>query len=421
MGMTMAEKILARTAGKAAVKPGEYVDCKLDGIVAMQGFVETHNHAISAGLPDGLPSIWDPEKFYMMIEHHQPAANLKVAERGVLLRQLAARYRIKNFYDSTCGIAHQMMVDKAHALPGQLVIGCDSHTIMLGGINCASTGIGETDLAYASMFGELWFRVPETVRVELTGEMPPWLTGKDIMLHLAGQRGEDFALYKSLEFVGPCVKAMSMDNRFTIADHGVEVGAKFTLFECDEKTEALLKTRAKQDYTPVTSDPDAHYSETLTFDLTGMAPQIAAPHSFGNNQPIGEVVGVPIHQASIGSCANGRFEDIEVAAKIMAGRKVAPGVRLLVSPASWDIYRQCLDAGLQKILIDAGAQFLNPGCGVCTKGAYLAPGETCISATTRNYQGRMGSPEAAIYLGSPASVAWSAVNGRISDVRDIIH
>src|SRR6476661_5815144 len=186
MGMTIAEKILARTAGKTRVSPGDYVDCKLDGVVAMQGFVESHGHAIAAGLPDGLPRIWDPDKLYMMIEHHQPAANLKVAERGVLLRALAERYKIKNFYDSTCGIAHQMMVDYRHALPGQLVIGCDSHTIMLGGVNCASTGIGETELAYAATFGELWFRVPESLKIELTGKLPAWLCGKDIVLHIAG-------------------------------------------------------------------------------------------------------------------------------------------------------------------------------------------------------------------------------------------
>ncbi len=421
MGMTMAEKILARTAGKPAVMPGEYVDCKLDGIVAMQGFVETHNHAIAAGLPEGLPKIWDPDKFFMMIEHHQPATSLKVAERGVLLRQLAARYKVKNFYDSTCGIAHQMMIDYGHALPGQLVIGCDSHTVMLGAINCASTGIGETDLAYAAAFGELWFRVPESLRIEINGKMPKWLSGKDIMLHLAGRYGADFALYKSIEFAGDGVADISMDNRFTMADHGIEVGAKFALFERDGKTDALLNERGAPAFAAVSPDPDAAYTETITVDVSQLAPQIAAPHSFENNQPIAEAVGVTIHQATIGSCANGRFEDVAIAAEILKGRKVAPGVRLLVSPASWHVYRQCIDAGLPQILLEAGAQFLNPGCGVCTKGAYLAPGETCITATTRNYQGRMGSPEALIYLASPATVAWSAVRGQIADPRDVIN
>jgi 3-isopropylmalate/(R)-2-methylmalate dehydratase large subunit len=419
MGMTIAEKILARAAGMAKVAPGEYIDCKIDGIVAMQGFVETHLHAIAAGLPQGLPKVWDPDKLIMMIEHHQPAANLKVAQRGVLLRELAARYRIKNFYDATCGIAHQMMVDHGHALPGQLVIGCDSHTIMLGGLNCASAGIGEMELAYAATFGELWFRVPETVRIVVTGELPRWLCGKDIMLHLAGRHGADFALYQSIEFTGDGVRQMSMDSRFTLADHGIEVGAKFALCEFDDKTRAVLP-QSEIAVAPVSPDEDAVYSKTITVDVSRLAPQIAAPHSFENNQPIGDVAGVKIQQATIGSCANGRLEDVAIAAEILRGRKVSPGVRLLISPASWAEYRKCIDAGLPQVLLEAGAQFLNPGCGVCTKGAYLAPGETCITATTRNYQGRMGSPDARIYLAGPATVAWSAVCGKIADPRDVL-
>ena len=420
MGMTIAEKILARAGGKAAVAPGEYLDCRLDGIVAMQGFVETHGHAISAGLPDGLPKVWDPEKLIMMIEHHQPAANLKVAERGVLLRALASRYGIKNFYDSTCGIAHQMMVDHGHAWPGQLVIGCDSHTVMLGGLNCASAGIGEAELAYAATFGELWFRVPESLRIVVAGQLPRWLCGKDIMLHLAGRHGADFGLYKSIEFTGDAVRHMSMDNRFTMADHGIEVGAKFALFEFDDTTREFLERQDDVAFSPVSPDEDAMYCETIAVDVAGLVPQIAAPHSFENNMPIADAAGVRIQQASIGSCANGRLEDIEIAAAILRGRKVSPGVRLLISPASWNEYRKCIDAGLPQVLLEAGAQFLSPGCGVCTKGAYLAPGETCISATTRNYQGRMGSPQAQIYLASPATVAWSAVCGRIADPREVL-
>lgn len=422
MGMTIAEKILARAAGKERLAAGEYVDCKVDGVVALQGFVETHNNAVAAGLPNGLPKIWNPAKFFMMVEHHQPAANLKIAMRGVKLRELADRYRIQNFYDTTCGIAHQMMVDKGHALPGQLVIGCDSHTIMSGALNCASTGIGETDLAYAATFGELWFRVPETIKVEIVGTMPGWLTGKDIMLYLAGKYGEDFALYRSIEFVGETVKQLSMDNRFTMADHGIEVGAKFALFEIDEVAQAFLDKTAKQPYKPVFADEDAIYCDHIVVDVTNMAPQIAAPHSFSNVLPIGDLTGVRIDQACVGSCANGRFEDIEVTAKILKGRKVSRGVRLLVSPASWEIYKQCLEAGIPQIVIEAGGQFLNPGCGVCgSKGAYLAPGEVCITATTRNYAGRMGSNDASIYLGSPATVTWSAVMGGVADPRDVLN
>ena len=419
--MTMAEKILARAAGKSSTKAGEFLDCKLDGLMAYQGFVETHHNAQAAGLAEGLPQVFDKKKVFLMVEHHQPATNLKVAERGVLLRKLAQRYELENFYDTTCGICHQMMVDKAHALPGHLVVGTDSHSIMYGALNCASTGIGETDSGYAFTFGELWFQVPESIEITLTGSAPAWPIGKDIMLYLAGKYGVDMALYKSIEFVGPGVKTLSMDNRFTMSDQGVEIGAKFAIFPCDDATRAFLEGRAMAPYEPVTADADAVYAERYTLDLSSITPQVAAPHSFGNVKPVEEHAGIHIDQACIGSCANGRFEDIEIAAKILKGRKVKRGVRLLVSPSSWDVYRQCLAAGLPEVILDAGGQFLNPGCGVCGQnGAFMAPGEVCITATTRNEQGRMGSKDASIYLGSPATVAWSAVNGAISDPRPVL-
>ena len=421
MGMTIAEKIMARAAGKAKTKPGEYLDCRIDGILAIQGMVETHQNAIEAGLPNGLPQVFDKSKIFMMIEHNQPAANAKVAGRGVILRELAKRYDIEHFHDTGCGICHQMMVDNAYALPGQLVVGTDSHTIMYGALNCAATGYGETEAGYAMTFGEMWFQVPETIRVELTGEAPSWPCGKDVMLYLAGKYGVAFARYKSIEFVGPGVKTMTMDSRFSMSDHGIEVGAKFTFFEVDEVTRAFLKGRTTKSIEPVSSDPDANYARVIKMDLSELVPQIAAPHSFGNNKPIKEVLGTKIDQACVGSCANGRFEDIEITARIVKGRKVAKGVRLLVSPASWEIYRKCHAAGLPDMSLDAGGQFLQPGCGVCGgTSAFMAPGEVCITATTRNHQGRMGTKEAFIYLGSPATVAWSAVNGVISDPREVL-
>ena len=288
-------------------------------------------------------------------------------------------------------------------------------------MNCAATGIGETDSGYAFTFGELWFQVPESIQITLTGTAPNWPIGKDIMLYLAGEYGVDMALYKSIEFVGPGVKTLSMDNRFTMADQGVEIGAKFTIFEHDEITAAFLKSRAIRPFKTVSPDRDAVYAEKYTVDLSSITPQVAAPHSFGNVKPVTEHVGVQIDQACIGSCANGRFEDIEIAAKILKGRKVKGGVRLLVSPSSWDVYKQCMAANLPEIIIDAGGQFLNPGCGICaSNGAFMAPGEVCITATTRNEQGRMGSKDASIFLASPATVAWSAVNGVISDPRPVL-
>ncbi|MEI9803422.1 MAG: aconitase/3-isopropylmalate dehydratase large subunit family protein [Pseudolabrys sp.] len=421
MGMTIAEKILSRAAGLASTKPGDYLDCALDGLMAQESFIETHNAAIDAGMPDGLPGAWDPDKIFMMIEHYQPASTLRAGLRGVKLREFAKRYKIKNFHDTTCGVCHQMMVDNAYALPGQLIVGTDSHTTMYGALNCASTGIGETDAGYAMSFGELWFRVPSSVRVELVGKAPNWPIGKDVMLHLGGTYGLDFGLYKSVEFTGPGVESLSMDSRFTIADHGVEVGTKFALFECDERThEYLRKTNAKP-YESVKADRDAGYAASYTVNLSNLAPQIAAPHSFGNLKDFREVEGIHIDQACIGSCANGRFEDVEIAAKILKGRKIKSGTRLLVSCASWGEYRKCLDAKLPEIIIDAGGQFLDPGCGICNYSrTYLTPGEVCVTATSRNHQGRMGSKEALIYLANPATVAWSAVRGEIADPREVL-
>jgi 3-isopropylmalate/(R)-2-methylmalate dehydratase large subunit len=420
-GMTMAEKIMARAAGKPRVEAGEYVDCKLDGIMAYQSFVDSYDSVVKAGLPEGMPKIWNPSKLFLMVEHHQPPSSLKAAERSVRLRELADRYRLPNFVDTTAGICHQIMVDKAYALPGQLVIGSDSHTIMYGALNCASTGIGETDIAYAATFGELWFKVPESIKVELVGTPPVWPAGKDVMLYLAGQYGADFAIYKSIEFSGPGAAALSMDNRFCMSDHGIEVAAKFTLFPFDDKTREFLAGKTEKSFRPVEADPDATYSKNYTVDLSTLAPQIAAPHSFDNVKPIAEMTGIRIDQACVGSCANGRFEDIEIVARIVKGRKVHKGVRLLVSPASWDEALKCMNAGLPQIIIEAGGQFLDPGCGVCgAQRAFMAPGEVCITATTRNHQGRMGSPQASIYLASPATVAWSAVVGTIADPREVL-
>jgi 3-isopropylmalate/(R)-2-methylmalate dehydratase large subunit len=421
MGMTIAEKIMARNAGKSQTKAGDYLDCKLDGVLAIQGLMETHLHAVAAGMPDGLPRVFDREKVFLMIEHQQPPSNLKIALRGQKLRELAERYQIKHFTDTTGGICHQIMVDRAHSLPGQLVVGCDSHCVMYGALNCASTGIGETDMGYALAFGELWLKVPQSIQIELTGTAPAWPIGKDVMLYLAGKYGVGCARYRSIEFTGPGVASLTMDNRFTMADHGIELGSKFAIFGFDDRTADYLKGRTTQDYESVAADKDAVYASKYTVDLSELAPQVAVPHSFGNNRPIEEVSDVRLNQACIGSCANGRFEDIEIAAKILKGRKVQKGVRLLVSPSSWEIYKQCLEAKLPQIILEAGGQFLDPGCGICNAGrAFMAPGEVCLTATTRNQQGRMGSKEASIYLGGPATVAWSAVMGRISDPREVL-
>ncbi len=423
-GLTMAEKVLARAAGRQTARPGEYLDCKIDGVMAYESLVDVHQHLIDSGLPKGLDTVWDPAKVFLMLEHVQPPTQIGGARRAQEVRELAKRLELPFFHDTTTGICHQMMADHGYIQPGQLVIGSDSHACMYGALNCAGTGIGEMDLAFALTFGELWFMVPESIEVNLTGSGPGWPVGKDIILYLAGQLGADFALYKSLEFVGDGVASLSMDNRFTLADHGIEVGAKFAMFQTDDVTLEYLdsvRNAAIPDASdPVSPDPDAAYAQRIDIDITDLPPQVAAPHAFDNVVPVTELLGTSIDQAVVGSCANGRLEDIEAVARVVEGRRVADGVRLIVSPASNKIYKESVEAGHVGTILDAGGQFLDPGCAVCIgMRGHLAAGEVCLTSTTRNYQGRMGSPESYVYLASPATVALSAVEGSIADPREV--
>lgn len=420
MGQTLTEKILAAKAGREAVRPGEFVTARLDGVMAYQSFVSAVEHGLAADIPGGVPRIWDPDRFYLMVEHNQPATSRIQAERQKRLREIAGTLRVKHFYDVTCGICHQIMADDALVAPGELVVGTDSHSVLYGAFGALGTGIGETEAVYAVTFGELWFQVPESIRVELVGTPPPWPVAKDVMLYLAGRYGLEWAQYRALEFGGPGLRQLSLDARLTLADHAVELGAKFGVAEPDEAVVDYVRARTDRRFTPVHPDPDAVYREAVTVDLGAVGPQVAAPHSFDNVFPVDAMAGIRIDQAVIGSCANGRFEDLAAAARILKGRRIDRHVRLLVSPASWGVYRQCLEAGLPQIFLDAGAQFLDPGCGVCVGyRGYLADGEVCLTATTRNYAGRMGSPKAQIYLADPATVAASALKGCIADPREV--
>lgn len=423
--MTMAERLMARAAGVDRVAPGDMVDCALDGVMVFESFVDSNERLVESGLRGGIQTLWDPDRVYAMLEHVQPPTSLRAAERAQGLRRLAERLGITHFHDTTSGICHQMMVDHGYVGPGQFVVGSDSHACMYGALNCAGTGIGELDVLYAVTAGELWFMVPWAIRLELTGVAPAWPVAKDVMLHLAGRFGEDFALYRSIEVGGPGVASLGMDARFTIADHGVEVGAKFALFEADETTYDFLRTRVAgdvlEDYRPVAPDAGAQYERVIEVDLSELPPQVAVPHEFDAVVQVGDVIGKRIDQAMIGSCANGRFEDIELAARVLEGRRVDPRVRLLVSPASNDVYRQCIESGVATALLDAGAQLLDPGCELCLGlRGYLAPGEVALTSTTRNYRGRLGSAEAEVYLANPATVAWSAVTGVIADPREVL-
>jgi 3-isopropylmalate/(R)-2-methylmalate dehydratase large subunit len=422
MGLTIAEKLLTRhnLNGKPA-RAGDIVEARIDGAMVHYHAAEPMvDLAVQAGFKDGLPRVWDPERVFVLVDHHQPTLSQKQADENALIRREVERLGIRTFHDSEPGIAHQMMADYGLMRPGELVVGNDSHTISYGALNAGGTGMTRADMFYALLFGELWFQVPQSIKVVLDGHQPNYPIAKDIVLYLAGKYGDDFAGNLSIEFSGSLVPQLSIDSRMCLAAHGVEVGAKFAMFPFDEKTREFLKSRTDKPYEPVAADPDAEYEKEVVLNVDEMPFVVAKPHQFGNVTPVDDVAGTRIQQAIIGSCANGRFEDVEIAARVLKGRKVAKGVRFLISPASQQVYLQCVKAGLVETLLEAGAQVVTPGCGVCQpKVGFLSDGEVCITATTRNFKGRKGSLKAEIYLGGPLTVAAAAVAGEIVNPKEV--
>ena len=422
MAQTIAEKLFSRhnLAGKP-VHCGDFLEARIDGAMmhyhANEPMVDL---AVQAGFKDGLPRVWDRDRIYVLLDHHQPTLSQKQADENALIRREVERLGIKCFHDSEPGIAHQMMADYGLMRPGEIVVGNDSHTISYGALNCGGLGITRADMLYVLLFGELWFQVPPTLKLVLNGKQPNYPIAKDVILHLAGRYGDDFAGSMSIEYAGTLVPQLSIDSRMCLSAHGVEVGAKLAMFPCDDKTREFLRTRTDKPFEPLAADAGAHYEKEIVLDVDTMPFAVAKPHQFGNVGPVSDVAGVAIQQAIIGSCANGRFEDIEIAARMLKGRKVAKGMRFLISPASQQIYLQCIKAGLVESLIEAGAQVITPGCGVCQpKVGYLSDGEACITATTRNFKGRKGSMKADIYLAGPLTVAAAAVAGKIVDPREV--
>lgn len=415
MGMTIAEKILAAHAGKSQVKPGEYVWAKVDA---------TSGHALPTLEEMGVEEVWNPDRVYLVEDHQAPPPTVEVANRVKELRRLVKKYKIKNFFEfGRHGILHQLFAEHGMFAPGELVAMGDSHSTSGGVFNACVTN-ANLDAVYVLVFGELWFRVPESVKVVLNGRLPEWCVGKDVILKLAGELGTDYGLYKSVEYTGAVARQMTLAQRWTISNMGVEVGAKFAIFECDEKIDTWLQGRVDRPYTPVVADPDAEYAAVYEFDLTNLEPMVAFPHDPGNTHPVSEakLQHIKIDQAFLGSCTNARQEDLEVAARILKGRQVHPEVRMLVSPASQQVYRDALKAGWLEILADAGCVVEHSTCGPCYGGhlGVLGDGEVCISSSNRNFQGRMGSPQAQVYLASPATVAASAIAGEITDPRDYL-
>ena len=415
MGMTIAEKVLAAHAGADSVRPGQYVWCKVDA---------TSGHRLADLEALGVDRVWDKDRVFMVDDHQAPPPTIAAANKVKELRRLIRKYDITNYFEyGRGGILHQVFAENGMYAPGELIAQCDSHSTAGGVFNACVTN-ANLDAVHVLAFGELWFRVPESVRVVLNGTLPGWCVGKDVILKVASELGTDFGLYRSVEYVGPVASQMTIAQRWTVSNMGVEVGAKFALFEADEKTDAFLDGRVNRPYERVSADADATYVAEYEFDLGDLTPMVARPGDPGNGVPVDSVRGekVKIDQAFLGSCTNARLEDLEVAAKIVKGRKIHPDVRMLVSPSSQAVFGEALKAGYLETLLEAGALVEHSTCGPCYGGhlGILGDGETCISGSNRNFKGRMGSPLSHVWLASPATVAASAVAGEIVDPREYL-
>lgn len=414
MGMTLTEKILAAHAGMDAVKPGMIVEARVD--VAMAHDV-TGPIAIEEFRKAGARRVFDRHRIVLVCDHFTPSKDIEAARNCKILREFAREQDIRHFYDGgSAGICHVLLPEQGLVVPGDLVIGADSHTCTYGALGAFATGVGSTDLAAVMITGKIWLRVPETIKVVLTGDLRPWVCGKDIILHIIGKLGVEGANYKALEFTGAAVGKLTMADRFTIANMVVEAGAKNGIFAVDEVTEEFVREHGDRDPVYMHADPDARYTEVIHVDLGDLEPQVAFPPLPSNVKGISQVGSIPIDQVYIGSCTNGRIEDLRVAARLLRGRKVARGVRLIVAPATPSVYRMALQEGLLEVFLDAGAVISPPTCGPCLGGhmGVLAEGERAVSTTNRNFVGRMGHRESEVYLTSPAIAAASAVIGRIA-------
>jgi len=400
------------------VKPGELIEVDVDMVL---GNDVTAPVAIKEFEKIGIDRVFDNTKIALVPDHFVPNKDIKSAEQVNIMRKFAKKHGIVNFFEvGQMGIEHALLPEKGLVLPGDVVIGADSHTCTYGALTCFSTGVGSTDMAAAMATGKAWFKVPEAIKFVLKGNLQKWVSGKDVILYIIGKIGVDGALYKSMEFTGN-IKALSMDDRFTIANMAIEAGAKNGIFDFDEITEAYVKGRAKREYKVFERDVDAEYSEVYEISLDEIRPQVAFPHLPENTRNIDEVGKVKIDQVVIGSCTNGRISDMEIAYKILKGKKVHPDVRLLIFPATQEIYLECVKRGYIEEFIKAGAAVSTPTCGPCLGGhmGILAKGERALATTNRNFVGRMGHPESEVYLSSPAVAAASAIAGYIVSPEEV--
>jgi len=416
--LTLAEKILATHTDKKRVSPGEFIDVRVDLILAND---ITAPIAIREFQRIGVDKVFDPKKIVMVADHFVPNKDIASAEQVKLMREFAYEQGVIYFEVGQMGIEHVLLPEQGLVLPGEVVIGADSHTCTYGALCAFATGMGSTDIAAAMATGDIWIKVPPTIKLIYHGNLGEWVGGKDLILFTIGNIGVDGALYSAMEFTGEAIDALSMDGRFTMANMAIEAGAKAGIFRVDNKTQLYIKSKAKRSYKVYEPDNDAEYSQVVEYDVSSLEPQVALPHSPANTKPVSQVGDVEINQALIGSCTNGRLEDLRVAAQILKGRKVYPRVRCIIIPGSQQVYLDALTEGLIEIFIKAGAAVSTPTCGPCLGGhmGVLAAGERCISTTNRNFVGRMGSPESEVYLSNPAVAAASAIMGRITSPEEV--
>ena len=420
MGMTMTQKILAAAAGLDHVEAGQLIEADLDLVL---GNDITSPVAIHEMEKFAKKDVFHKDKIALVMDHFIPNKDIKSAEHCKCVREFACKHEITNYFDvGDMGIEHALLPEKGLVVAGDVVIGADSHTCTYGALGAFSTGVGSTDMAAGMATGKAWFKVPSAIRFRLVGKPSRWISGKDVILHIIGMIGVDGALYKSMEFVGEGVASLSMDDRFTIANMAIEAGGKNGIFSVDDQAIAYMKEHSQREFKIYEADPDAVYEEEYTIDLSQLKPTVALPHLPENTKTIDEISeDVKIDQSVIGSCTNGRMDDLRAAAEILKGRRVKKGARCIVIPATQAIYLQAMEEGLLKIFIEAGAVVSTPTCGPCLGGymGILAAGERCISTTNRNFVGRMGHVDSEVYLASPAVAAASAVTGKISSPEEL--
>jgi 3-isopropylmalate/(R)-2-methylmalate dehydratase large subunit len=412
--MTVTEKILAAHAGLESVEPGQLVSCKLDIVLAND---VTAPIAIKEFAKIGVDEVFDPSKIALVPDHYTPNKDIKSAEQAKMVRQFAHAQRITHYYEIGCmGVEHALLPEQGVVVPGDVIIGADSHTCTYGALGAFATGVGSTDAAAGMATGEAWFKVPASIKFNITGRLNPWVCGKDIILHVIGMIGVDGALYQAMEFTGGTIQALGMDDRFTICNMAIEAGGKSGIIAVDDTTRAYLEGRAEREWVEYQSDPDAEYAAVYEIDAADIVPTVAWPHLPSNTRPVAESRDVVVDQVVIGSCTNGRIEDMRIAAQVLKGRKANENVRLIVIPATQEIYRQAMHEGLFDIFLDANAAVSTPTCGPCLGGhmGILAAGERALATTNRNFVGRMGDPTSEVYLASPAVAAATAIAGHIA-------